>query len=161
MSRNWKKICAENDKFKIEITLHRQGPSLLYPTIAIFPTHTAKKKCRKFEANFPRKGISGPQSQFPHSCVCERIIYSHDGAAVSASSKTQTHECRNWGWGRAIPRKGIYKRNCLCSAPYFSLLFTFKAHERLLGKKIKELKLLSHWDLTLKLIFKYFPPFFA
>ncbi len=34
---------------------------------------TAKKKCRKFEANIPRKGISGPQSQFPDSCVCERI----------------------------------------------------------------------------------------
>jgi hypothetical protein len=31
--------------------------------------HTAKKKCRKLEANIPRKGISGPQSQFPHSCV--------------------------------------------------------------------------------------------
>ena len=22
-----------------------------------------------------------------------------------------------WHWGRAIPRKGIYKRNCLCSVP--------------------------------------------
>ena len=29
--------------------------------------HTAKTKCRKFETNIPRKGISGPQSQFPHS----------------------------------------------------------------------------------------------
>ncbi len=38
--------------------------------------YTAKTKCRKFETNIPRKGISGPQSQFPHSCVCERIIYS-------------------------------------------------------------------------------------
>jgi hypothetical protein len=35
---------------------------------------TAKTKCRKFETNIPRKGILGPQSQFPHSCVCERII---------------------------------------------------------------------------------------
>jgi len=51
---------------------------------------TAKKKCRKFEANIPRKGISGPQSQFPHSCVCERIIYSHDGAAVSAGGNMWT-----------------------------------------------------------------------
>ncbi len=31
-------------------------------------------------------------------------------------NRSQTQECRNWGWGRAIPRKGIYKRNCLCSA---------------------------------------------
>jgi hypothetical protein len=46
--------------------------------------HTAKTKCRKFETNIPRKGISGPQSQFPHSCVCELLIYSHDGSACSA-----------------------------------------------------------------------------
>jgi hypothetical protein len=35
---------------------------------------TAKTKYRNFETNIPRKGISGPQSQFPHSCVCERFI---------------------------------------------------------------------------------------
>ncbi len=52
--------------------------------------YTAKKKCRKLEANIPRKGISGPQSQFPHSCAYERIIYSHDGAAVSAGGNMWT-----------------------------------------------------------------------
>jgi hypothetical protein len=31
-------------------------------------------------------------------------------------TRSQTHECGNWGWGRTIPRKGIYKRNCRCSA---------------------------------------------
>ncbi len=45
--------------------------------------YTAKTKCRKFETNIPKKGISGPKFQFPHSCVCERIIYSHDGSACS------------------------------------------------------------------------------
>ncbi len=30
-------------------------------------------------------------------------------------NRSQTHECGNWGWGREIPRKGIYKRNCRCS----------------------------------------------
>jgi hypothetical protein len=53
-------------------------------------SHTAKTKCRKFETNIPRKEISGPQSQFPHSCVCERIIYSHDGSAFSAGRKMWT-----------------------------------------------------------------------
>ncbi len=90
---------------------------------------TAKTKCRKFETNIPWKGISGSQSKFPHSCVCERIIYSHDGSAFSAGgniwtdpggweyiNRSETHECGNWGWGRAIPRKGIYKWNCGCSA---------------------------------------------
>jgi hypothetical protein len=59
------------------------GPSVREITTRSF-RHTAKTKCRKFETNIPRKGISGPQSQFPHSCVCERIIYSHDGSACSA-----------------------------------------------------------------------------
>jgi hypothetical protein len=31
-------------------------------------------------------------------------------------NRSHTHECGNWGWGRAIPSKGIYKRNCRCSA---------------------------------------------
>jgi hypothetical protein len=53
-------------------------------------SHTAKKKCRKLEANIPRKEISGHQSQFPHSCVFERIIYSHDGSAVSAGGNMWT-----------------------------------------------------------------------
>ncbi len=52
---------------------NRQGRSWEY--INCSQTHTAKTKCRKFETNFPRKGISGPQSQFPHSCVCEWFIY--------------------------------------------------------------------------------------
>ncbi len=30
-------------------------------------------------------------------------------------NRSQTHKCGNWGWGRAIPRKVIYKRNCRCS----------------------------------------------
>jgi hypothetical protein len=39
---------------------------------------TAKTQYRKFETNNPRKRIARPQSQFPHSCVFERFIYSHD-----------------------------------------------------------------------------------
>jgi hypothetical protein len=39
---------------------------------------------RQNAKNLKRKGISGRQSQFPHSCICERIIYSHDGSAFSA-----------------------------------------------------------------------------
>jgi hypothetical protein len=34
---------------------------------------TAKNQYQKFETNIPRKGIARPQSQFPHSCVCERF----------------------------------------------------------------------------------------
>jgi hypothetical protein len=52
--------------------------------------HTARTKCRKFETNISRKGISQSQSQFPHSCVCERIIYSHDGSSFSAGGNMWT-----------------------------------------------------------------------
>jgi hypothetical protein len=60
----------------------------LYPRHGI--NRTAKTKCRKFETNIPRKGISGYQSQFPHSCVCERIKYSRDGSAFSAGGNMWT-----------------------------------------------------------------------
>jgi hypothetical protein len=30
-------------------------------------------------------------------------------------NRSQTHECWNWGWGRAIPRKGIHKWDFRCS----------------------------------------------
>ncbi len=31
-------------------------------------------------------------------------------------NRSQTHECGIWSWGRAIPRKGIHKRDFRCSA---------------------------------------------
>ncbi len=31
-------------------------------------------------------------------------------------NRSQTHECWNWGWGRAIPRKEIHKWDFRCSA---------------------------------------------
>ncbi len=64
------------------------GMNLWYSNLCI--PCTAKKKCQKFEVNIPKKGMSRSQSQFPHSCVCERIIYSHDGAVVSAGGNKWT-----------------------------------------------------------------------
>jgi hypothetical protein len=48
---------------------------------------TANAHCRKFKTNIPRKGIVRPQSQFPHSSVCERFIYFHTRSAYSAAGK--------------------------------------------------------------------------
>ncbi len=39
------------------------------------------------KTNIPRKRIAWPQSQFPHSCVCERFIYSHHRSACSFAGK--------------------------------------------------------------------------
>jgi hypothetical protein len=36
-------------------------------------------------------------------------------------NRSQTHECGNWDWGRAIPRKGIHKWHFLCSVVYLCL----------------------------------------
>jgi hypothetical protein len=51
-----------------------------------FYPHTAKTQYQKFETNIPR-GIVRAQSQFPHSCVCERFIYSLHRSAYSAAVK--------------------------------------------------------------------------
>ncbi len=98
--------------------------------------HTAKTKCRKFETNITR--MSRSQSQFPHSCVCERIIHIFPRwvclfcwrkicRLILGIYKSLTDR-----WGRAIPRKGIYNRNCRCSAAYdlTKLHFIMRFRER-------------------------------
>ncbi len=76
--------------------------------------------CGKFETNAPRIGIARPHSQFTHSCVCERFIYSQVRSAYSAAGKyedrsreytnrSQTHECGECDSGGAIPFLGIHK----------------------------------------------------
>ncbi len=41
---------------------------------------------------------------------------------------SQTHECWNWGWGRAIPRKGIHKWDFRNSAYVSKLVKTKVIH---------------------------------
>jgi hypothetical protein len=48
-----------------------------------FTTHCKEPILKIRKQIFP--GIVRPQSQFPHSCVCERFIYSHDRSAYSAA----------------------------------------------------------------------------
>ncbi len=52
--------------------------------------HTAKNQNQKFEKNIRRKGIAWPQSQFPHSWVYERYLYSHDWSTYSAAGNMLT-----------------------------------------------------------------------
>ncbi len=123
--RIWNKyVSVSRDLLGFFIDASCRSPKFIWAPCA----HTAKTKYQNFETNIPRKGISGSQSQFPHSCVCEWFLYSHDRSAYSAGGNTYverswdylnrslTHECGNWGSGRAFPRKGIHMRNFLCSA---------------------------------------------
>ncbi len=42
------------------------------------------------KTNITRIGIARPQSQFPHSCVCEWFIYSHNPSVFSAARNMWT-----------------------------------------------------------------------
>ncbi len=91
---------------------------------------TMQRQYRKFETNIPRKGVAQPQSQFPHSCVCERFIYAQDQSAYPAAGKcvdrfweyiytvnsSQIHACGNSDRGRAISFLGLHKWDFRCSA---------------------------------------------
>ncbi len=57
-------------------------------------------------------------------------------------NRSQTHKCGNWGWCRAIPRKGIHKWDFRCSVTYrrscrFCNFPYFKSQNFLEVEKIK------------------------
>ncbi len=75
-------------------------------SIYLYPIYLhCKDKTEKIGNKYSQKrNCVASQSQFPHSCVCERFIYSHHRSAYSAAGKyvdwscayinhPQTHEC--------------------------------------------------------------------
>jgi hypothetical protein len=46
---------------------------------------------RKSHLCISRKGIARPKSQFPHSCVCERFIYSQDQSTYFPAAEQADH----------------------------------------------------------------------
>ncbi len=100
--------------------LVHQEHSLISGYVCVLCSYTVKTKYRNFKTNIPRKwyiGASIPISTFmplwanyifPWSvCLfCERNYV--DGS-WDYINRSQTHECWNWGWCRAFPRKGIHK----------------------------------------------------
>ncbi len=102
-------------------------PLPLTASISLCYTH-CKDKIPKFRNKYSQKrstGVSVPISKF----MCLWVIYIFPGSVclfcwrkfVDRSSwdyinPSQTHECGNWGWGRAIPRKEIHKWDFRCSA---------------------------------------------
>ncbi len=123
-------MVAEDQFSFLDQMLNQQTSPLRSILLGVDPLidHTAKTKYQNFETNVPRKGISGSQSQFPHSCMCLWAIYifprsvclfcrrKYVDRSWNYINRSQTHECGNWGWGRAIPRKGIHKWDFRCSA---------------------------------------------
>ncbi len=69
-----------------------------------------------FSVCIPFLVIARPQSQFPHSCVCDRFTYflqqnRRADPSWEYINRSQTHECGNWDCGRAIPFLGIVVSN--------------------------------------------------
>jgi hypothetical protein len=77
---------------------------------------------------------------FPHS-ICLFCCRKYVGRSLEYINRSQTHECGNWDWGRAIPRKGTHKWDFRCIAwiehsitldtvpsPCFIFLWTLPAH---------------------------------
>jgi hypothetical protein len=51
---------------------------------SVFQRTLQRQNAENLKQIFPEKEYRGLSPIFPHSCVCERIIYSHDGSAFSA-----------------------------------------------------------------------------
>ncbi len=85
---------------------------------------TAKTKCRKFKTYIPRKGISGLSPNFHIHVSMSELYIPTMGLPVLLEkicrlsweyrNRSQTHECGNWGWGRAIPRKAYINGIAVC-----------------------------------------------
>ncbi len=76
---------------------------------------------RKSHLCIPRKGIAPPQSQFPHSCVCERFIYSQDRSTYFPAAGQAD-------WGPAIPFLRIFEFTVLCLRSVSFFVTSVKLH---------------------------------
>ncbi len=112
--------------FRIIHPLHGTSQGQFAPERYVRP-RTAQTKYRKFEKNIPRKRTARLQSQFLHSWAIYIFLWSIFlfycrkigglNVGIYTIDRSQTHECDNADWGRAIPFLGIYKFKFLCSAP--------------------------------------------
>jgi hypothetical protein len=101
------------------------GTFLLAGYVSKTQDSSSVRTARKIPFMYCFLGIARPQSQFPHSCVCEQFLniarigplHIFPAAEYKADrwweyiNRSQTHECGNWDCGRAIPFLGIFVSN--------------------------------------------------
>ncbi len=77
----------------------RKKRGLLYYTCFMDQVHCSfasalqRHNTENLKQKFPEKELSSFQSQFSHSCVCERFLYSQNRSAYSAAGKYV-----DWSW---------------------------------------------------------------
>ncbi len=80
-----KRNCAASDAFDTHLAHPHPPCSYISCFVQQPPRYWICTLQRKSHLAVPRKEVARPQSQFPHSCVCERFIYSHNRSAYSPS----------------------------------------------------------------------------
>jgi hypothetical protein len=95
-------------------------------TGTVYPLTLQRINIENLKQIFPQKELRGHSPYFNiHVCLWAIYIFTGliclfcCGKYVDRSwkyiNRSQTHECVNWDWGRAIPRKGIHKWDFRCS----------------------------------------------
>ncbi len=114
--------CREIDQIKREIAIRKRERVSI--TLLLDPEVIQPELCtaqRKSHLCIPRKGITRPQSRFPHSCfhipMIGPPIFLQQNRQIDRGNinRAQKHECtrRNWDWGRAVSFLGIFVSNFL------------------------------------------------
>jgi hypothetical protein len=118
---------------------HIYSCSLLHrPTPVLHATH-CKDTIRKIRNKYLRKAKLAPSVMLLIRIMCLWAIYiqySHDRSAYSDAGKyvdrsweyknhSQTHDRRNWDWGRVIPFPGIHKWDFRCNAAGRYIIYTY------------------------------------
>ncbi len=57
--------------------------------------HSNLTASRRSDLYIPRNETARPRSQFPHSCLCEQFIYSHDRSTYFAAAKYRQNDPGN------------------------------------------------------------------
>ena len=90
-------------------------------------------RTRKIPFMYSFSGHCAPQSQFPHSCVCERFIYSQDRSTYFLQQKRHRHMNVKIGteapmflfWKYLLPIFGIFSMECVTYRRCNCLIFVY------------------------------------